>query len=140
MSLPDDDVEISELRKKLVENPQHQALIFFYYKGHANVVNGMIRALGSDERMRIESFLRRIAQLSKKVFVIGLFDCCRRDRGSGGMDYPLTDAMNIVCLYREEPLPYESEQCTTCDPSPDSNFAASFFSHLRKQMKKRQTN
>ena len=56
-----------------------------YFKGHGNVMNGCISAVGEmDEAQELEGFLRDIAT-NKNVHVIGLFDCCRREKGKGGM-------------------------------------------------------
>ena len=48
-------------------------------------MNGTISAVGDmDEAQELEGFLRDIATRSN-VHVIGLFDCCRREKGKGGM-------------------------------------------------------
>ena len=56
-----------------------------FFKGHANVMNGLISAVGEmDESQKLEDFLRDLS-INKNIYTVGLFDCCRRERGQGGM-------------------------------------------------------
>ena len=74
-----------ELDERAEEDPSMKTLVFFYFKGHGNVRNNQISAVGEfDEGQELEGFLRDLA-IKENVHVIGLFDCCRRERGRGGM-------------------------------------------------------
>ena len=101
-----DDIGIDGLWVPLSErankNKDDKTLIFLYYKGHANVMNGQIRAVGSmDEGIELESFLRDCSSI-ENIYCIGLFDCCRRERGRGGIYTTIDECYNIACIYREE--------------------------------------
>ena len=51
-----------------------------FFKGHANVMNGLINAVGEmDESQKLEDFLRDLS-INKNIYTVGLFDCCRRER------------------------------------------------------------
>ena len=65
--------------------------MFLFYKGHSNSRNGILESINSwGDEIEFEAFLRDVALL-RNVFVIGIFDSCRRDRGRGGIYTKLED-------------------------------------------------
>ena len=93
-------------------------------------MNGLISAVGEmDEAQDLEGFLRDIA-INKNVHVIGLFDCCRREKGKGGMYTQLEETHNLVCIYREECHEFTYRTCP-CEPWALPNMAEEFFDHLK---------
>lgn len=116
------------------EDPEAKILVFLYYKGHANVLNGCINYVGEDgedQSNQVETYLRACATFPN-VYSVGLWDCCRRVTGRGGLYTPLSETHNLVCVYREEmtTTPYRQKVCP-CDPCEPINLAKDFFKHLK---------
>lgn len=83
--VPEFAEEWEEINERAEEDPSMKTLVFFYFKGHGNVRNNQISAVGEcDEAQELEGFLFDLAT-KENIHVIGLFDCCRRERGRGGM-------------------------------------------------------
>ena len=89
-----------EIEEK-AKSGEDDLLIFLYFKGYGNMINDCISYVGKDgEGQSLEGFLRDCA-IFENVFVIGLFDCCRRDRGQEGIQTALSETHNLICIYRE---------------------------------------
>lgn len=72
-----------------------------YYKGHGTVRSGCIHAVGElSENVALEGFLRNLEKLPD-VDALGLFDCCRRDKGLIANVYGQSDKQNFACVYRD---------------------------------------
>ena len=100
--IPELDDVLVNLERRSKANPGQKILVFLFFKGHANVMNGLISAVGEmDESQKIEDFLRDLS-INKNIYTIGLFDCCRRERGRGGMYTQLEETFNTVSIYREK--------------------------------------
>ena len=125
--------EYKAVKKWAIENPSDKAIIFLFFKGHSIVHNDLIKAYGiSGEDIKVEGFLRDCAT-HENVYAIGIFDCCRRNKGGGRIVTKLSDTHNLTCIYREEMTSYEHNQCTTCNSNPEANMASEFFGHLSQK-------
>ena len=83
--VPEFAEEWEDINERAEEDPKMKTLVFLYFKGHGNVRNNQISAVGEyDEAQELEGFLFDLAT-KENIHVIGLFDCCRRARGRGGM-------------------------------------------------------
>ena len=114
--------------------PDEKTLVLVYYVGHAvstNMLTSAIGEMGQSNDHDFEGFLRDCARQSN-IYCIGMFDCCRSDRGRGGIFTNLDDCHNIVSIYREPITEYKSGYCR-CEPWREDNFMAKrFFSHLQE--------
>ena len=137
----DNDLDISKeyLRIKQITQQDSTArvLVYIFYKGHANVMNGLLSVFGEyGESLGLENFARDCATISN-VKVIGLYDTCRRDRGQGGIYTSLEETKDIVSIYREPPHSFIKRQCP-CEPHALPNMAEDFFNQLKEKVAERE--
>ena len=85
---------------------------------------------GEGGNLDFENFLRDCA-CEPNVYVIALFDCCRRDKGRAGLFTNLSETYNIACIYRENMTKYVGLKCP-CEPWDESWYMVkNFFEHLK---------
>ena len=84
-----------------INTASKRSLVFLYYKGHGTVRSGCIHAVSElSENLALEGFLRNFEN-SPNVDALGLFDCCRRDKGQVANVYGQSDKQNFACVYRD---------------------------------------
>ena len=119
----------------------NKTLLFLFFKGHTSVKGDLIHGVsGQDESQCIEGFLRKAALLPN-VYVVAVFDSCRRYRSDGdpAISASLNDCKNLAIVYRQEAEEYVQDVCK-CEPHLLPNFARDFFTHLKKQQEQRLVN
>ena len=126
----DDVIDFCGAEKTKIENLEQKTLVFLLYKGHGTVENGCVQAAttGDKDNINIEGFCRSIAK-KDNVYVVAVFDCCRRDKGTTVIETELEDVKNLICIYREECSPFEPTTCT-CKRIEIFNYDEKFFEHL----------
>ena len=128
MNMPDfDDDEYPKLEHLSSRN--EKTLVFMLYRGHGVTISGCTSGFGDmGEVDSFEGFLRDCSFLPN-VDVIGLLDCCRRDRGRGGMVAAIEDSANFAVIYREETHDMIRNSCT-CEPWMLGNMGPEFITHM----------
>lgn len=60
--VPELDSVFLNLERRALANPDQKILVFLFYKGHGNVMNKLISAVGEmDESLGLENFLRDLS-------------------------------------------------------------------------------
>ena len=74
----------------------------------------------------MEAWLRKLATFPN-IYVIGVFDSCRRDKGMGEMHTTLSECKNLAVVYREESVLFDDTEVCLCEV----NMADNLFKHLK---------
>ena len=83
-----------------------------------------------EESHELEAWLRKLATFPN-IYVIGVFDSCRRDKGMGGMHTTLFECKNLAVVYREESVSFDDEEVCPCEVWALPNMADNLFKHLK---------
>ena len=131
----EDEWETVDIESKRFTEIDDKSLVFLYFVGHAvskNQLVSAIGAMGESNDHDFENFLRDCASQSN-TYCIGLFDCCRSDRGRGGLFTDLSETHNIASIYREN-LSQNKKGTCACEPGNEDCFMINkFFNYLREQ-------
>ena len=115
----------------MAEDSNNNILVSVFYIGHGVSMNGITSTEGDEggKTHDIEEFLRQCSAIGPNVYSMGFLDCCRRDRGRGGMFTNLDECKNILTVYREPTQPYNERTCN-CEPHLAESMASKIFDVL----------
>ena len=85
------------------------------------------------DNVHLEAFLMKCAQMNG-VYTMGLFDCCRRNRGRSSV--AKVGGINMISIYREDIQEFTPRSCPCQQPSV--NMAEEFFQHLKELREERE--